>query len=106
MWNPFRSNTGDEPRDNFLLVTYDSSRWDSYQAAKTPVVSGQVEVRRAWAQATYTYAAHASMFQGMLPHVFSEEDYYNRFVRQLWRMSHRKTGADPRVRFGKGVKSI
>jgi arylsulfatase A-like enzyme len=92
--------------ENFLLVTYDSCRFDSYEAAKTSVVDAYVVARKAWSQATYTYPSHASMFQGMLPHVFTDEEYYNRFVRQLWRKEHRKVGGAPAVGFPSTVKSI
>jgi membrane-anchored protein YejM (alkaline phosphatase superfamily) len=91
--------------ENFLLVTYDSCRYDSYKAAKTPVLSRYASVREAWAHATYTHPSHAGMFQGMLPHVFTEEEYYNRFVRQMWRIQHRKP-VDARVVFPRGSKSI
>jgi arylsulfatase A-like enzyme len=92
--------------DCFLLVTYDSCRYDTYAAAKTPVLDRWVEARCAWSQATYTYPSHMSMFQGMLPHVFEEEEYYNRFVRQVWRRGHRTQKAQPLVLFPHRVRSI
>jgi hypothetical protein len=106
MWNPFRPQPAAGERQNYVLLTYDSCRMDTYDAANTPVLDERVEMRRAWAQATYTYPSHASMFQGMLPHAFTDEPYYNRFVRQLWRQPHRKRGATPAVRLPPGSKSI
>lgn len=91
--------------ENFVLVTYDSCRYDSYIEAATPVLDAHGEVRKAYSQATYTFASHASMFQGMLPHVFAEEAYYNRFVRQMWRIQHRKP-VDARLALPQGSKSI
>lgn len=76
--------------ESFLLVTYDSCRFDVYQEARTPVLDAHATARQAWSQATYTYASHASMFQGFLPHVFDDEPYYNRFMHQLWRIRHRR----------------
>jgi membrane-anchored protein YejM (alkaline phosphatase superfamily) len=86
----FTPSSVDESPENFLLVTYDSCRFDAYQEAKTPAVDAHAKARQAWTQATHTYASHASMFQGFLPHVFTEEEYYNRYVRQLWRIKHRR----------------
>ena len=108
MWFPFKSRK--PPRHvndsgSFLLVTYDSCRYDSYREAKTPVLDAHFEVRKAYSQATYTFASHASMFQGLLPHVFAEEDYYNRFIRQMWRVQHRRTAA-ARTIMPPGVHSI
>lgn len=108
--NPFAkrpstaSGSSDTPAESFLFVTYDSCRYDAYIEAQTPVLDRHVEVRKAFSQATYTYASHASMFQGILPHVFTEEPYYNRFVLQMWRISHRKA-VKARVTFD-GAKSI
>jgi hypothetical protein len=74
--------------ESYLLVTYDSCRFDAYQEARTPVLDTHATARQAWAQANYTYASHAAMFQGHLPHVFAEEPYYNRYVNQLWRIEN------------------
>jgi membrane-anchored protein YejM (alkaline phosphatase superfamily) len=106
VWNPFRkdvSPASDAP--NYLLVTYDSCRFDAYQAAKTPVLDAHAVARQAFAQATYTFAAHASMFQGMLPHVFEEKEFYNRFVKQMWRVQHRKR-ANARLNMPPGTRSV
>ncbi len=114
MWNPLKRGkkrgtaapvAGESGAENFLLVTYDSCRFDAYQAAKTPVMDAHVLARQAYAQATYTFAAHASMFQGMLPHVFDEEEYYNRFIKQMWRVQHRKR-AEAGVNMPPGTKSV
>lgn len=95
----------DGSSENFLLVTYDSCRFDAYEKANTPVVDAHATARQAWAQATYTYASHASMFQGFLPHVFAEEAYYNRYVHQLWRIRNRRP-VSARVVFPPSSKSI
>jgi hypothetical protein len=81
---------------------YDSCRFDAYQEAKTPLLDAHVSVRQAWSQATYTYA---SMFQGFLAHVFADEAYYNRYVRQLWRIRHRRP-VEARVVLPRNCKNI
>lgn len=99
------SENGAGSSESFLLVTYDSCRFDAYQEAETPVLDAHVAARQAWSQATYTYASHASMFQGFLPHVFAEEPYYNRYVDQLWRIRNRRP-VEARVVFPPTAKSI
>jgi membrane-anchored protein YejM (alkaline phosphatase superfamily) len=106
MWNPLQLLRRSSYTENFVLATFDSCRYDAYEAAQTPVLDSYLRMKQAYSQATYTYASHASMFQGMLPHVFESEDYYNRFNRQLWRLAHRKAGQEPRVSFPKGSRSI
>jgi membrane-anchored protein YejM (alkaline phosphatase superfamily) len=68
---------------NFLLLTYDSCRYDVLVEARTPVLDSFSEIFSAQTPANYTYAAHLSFFVGMLPNVSDDIEYYNRFTRQL-----------------------
>jgi membrane-anchored protein YejM (alkaline phosphatase superfamily) len=68
---------------NFMLITLDSCRYDTYCDAKTPVLAAFGPWLLAQSPATYTYAAHQSFFVGVLPNVSEPVPYYNRFTRQL-----------------------
>jgi membrane-anchored protein YejM (alkaline phosphatase superfamily) len=70
-------------KTNFLLLTYDSCRYDVLVEARTPVLDSFSEILSAQTPANYTYAAHLSFFVGILPNVSDEVEYYNRFTRQL-----------------------
>jgi hypothetical protein len=66
MWDEWRHRglqAGDDAED-FLLVTWDSCRYDVYTAAHTPVLDRYGPAQRAWAMATYTLPAHQAMFNG------------------------------------------
>jgi hypothetical protein len=76
---------------NFLFITYDSCRWDTFARAATPVLDSLTAALPAFAQATFTYAAHLAMLQGILPHAYDRLPFYNRYVRQLIRIRHRPT---------------
>ena len=52
---------------NFLLLTYDSCRYDVLVAAHTPVLDSYAAIVKAEAPATFTYASHQAFFVGMLP---------------------------------------
>jgi hypothetical protein len=70
---------------SFLLLTFDSCRYDVMRDAKTPVLDRYAsEVLAGQTPANFTYAAHHAFFAGMLPHVAESRPYYNRFVRQLF----------------------
>ncbi len=92
--------------EDFLLVTWDSCRYDAYLEARTPALDQFGEPRRAWAMATYTLPAHEAMFYGFLPHVFAPEPLYNRYSQQVWRISHRNVDAKPLVTFPLGQGNI
>jgi membrane-anchored protein YejM (alkaline phosphatase superfamily) len=85
--------------ENFLLCTFDSCRFDSFVAARKPVLGRFGEPKRAYTHGAYTLPAHQSMFVGFLPHVHEEEPFYNRFIRQLWRINFRHVNVEPLVRF-------
>lgn len=94
------------PRENFLLCTYDSCRFDSFVEARTPVLDRFGPPKPAYTQATYTLPAHLAMFAGFLPHVFEEQPFYNRFIRQLWRIEYRHVNVPPLVRFDTDSRNI
>ena len=73
------------PDCNFLILVADSCRWDTYALAKTPNIDAHFEVVEAGACATFTYPAHAAMFQGFFPVSSTEMPLYNRFVTSLFR---------------------
>lgn len=68
---------------NFLLLTYDSCRYDAMMHADTPVLDAYVDIVKAQAPASFTYPAHMAYFQGMLPLADEPYAYYNRFTQQL-----------------------
>ncbi len=72
---------------SFLLVTYDSCRYDVLCDARTPVLDSYAPIVRAQSPANYTYAAHQSFFVGILPNATGSDPYHNRFTKQLWKLT-------------------
>jgi arylsulfatase A-like enzyme len=104
-WLPFRSRRKHQVLDDnedFVLVTWDSCRLDTYLKAKTPILDQFGAAQRGWAMATYTLPSHIAMFYGFLPHVFEPLPFYNRHLQQLWRISHRNVQNKPLVTFEPG----
>lgn len=97
---------GNTSSPNILFVTLDSCRWDSYERAAMPFLNSLCPARRAYAQATFTYAAHMAMFQGILPHVPERIPFYNRYERQLIRIANRATAVPSVVSFDSGTVNI
>ena len=67
----------------FLLVTYDSCRYDVLQAANTPVLDRYAPILPAQAPGNFTYPSHQAFFVGILPNAVENIPYYNRFCKQL-----------------------
>lgn len=68
---------------NYLLLTYDSCRYDVLTTSRTPVLDSYSTIHRAEAPANFTYASHQSFFVGILPNTREHIPYYNRFRKQL-----------------------
>src|SRR5207248_4277792 len=92
--------------EDYLLITWDSCRYDACLAARTPNLDRFGSPERGWAMATYTLPAHVAMFQGFLPHVFEPLPLYNRYRQQLWRISHRSIHNKPLVTFPEGTRNV
>jgi hypothetical protein len=106
-WRPvWRRPREAEVGDDFVLVVWDSCRFDAVEAARTPVLDRHGPVRRAYTHGTYTVPAHVAMFQGFLPHAFVDEPFYNRHVRQLWRIDARGLRTPPLVALPAGATNV
>ncbi len=73
----------DSQKTNYLLLTYDSCRFDVMVTAKTPVLDSYSTIHRAEAPANFTFASHQAFFVGFLPNTIEYIPYYNRFRKQL-----------------------
>lgn len=69
--------------DKFVLVTYDSCRYDTLTSAYTPVLDSFGPVHLAQSPGNFTYPAHQAFFVGILPLVPEDLPYLNRFNSQL-----------------------
>lgn len=73
-------------KNNLLLITFDSCRFDSFIAAKTPNISRLGETERRYSYASWTVPSHTVYLLGASPHtspkgVFASEVYKNDFKR-------------------------
>jgi arylsulfatase A-like enzyme len=71
-------------KNNLLLITFDSCRFDSFAQAKTPNISRLGSAERRYSYASWTVPSHAVYLLGASPHtspkgVFASEVYKNDF---------------------------
>lgn len=91
---------------NVLLITLDSCRWDTFKRANALALKSRCNFRKAYAQATYTYPAHMSIYSGILPGTREKEPYYNRFKKNLFRIGGRNSSVDSYIEFPLGTENI
>ncbi len=73
-------------RNHYLLVVFDSCRYDSFVRARPRVMTKLGRVERRWSYASWTAPAHYALLMGLFPHasprhVFASEYYKREFLR-------------------------
>ncbi len=72
-------------KNNLILITFDSCRFDTFAAAKTPNISRLGKVEKRYSFASWTVPSHVVLLLGASPHtnpkgVFASEVYKKDFI--------------------------
>ncbi len=94
---PYNRSTGPVQPRNYILVIFDSCRYDTFveAAPKTMRKLGEVESR--WSYASWTAPSHYNLLMGLLPHssprhVYASEYYKKEFFRFNERLGVKDVG--------------
>lgn len=73
-------------RNNFVLVVFDSCRYDSFLAARPKAIRKLGRVEKRWSYASWTAPSHFNLLTGLMPHisprgVFASEYYKRDFLK-------------------------
>jgi hypothetical protein len=73
-------------RNHYVLIVFDSCRYDSFVAARPRVMKKLGRVERRWSYASWTSPSHFNLLTGLLPHaspkhVFASEYYTKDFLK-------------------------
>ena len=72
--------------NNYILIVFDSCRYDSFTAAKPRFMKKLGPIERRWSYASWTSPSHFNLLTGLLPHsspkhVFASEFYTKDFLK-------------------------
>jgi hypothetical protein len=72
--------------NNYVLVVFDSCRYDSFTAAKPKTIKKLGKVEKRWSYASWTSPSHYNLLIGLMPHtspkhVYASEYYKNDFLK-------------------------
>jgi hypothetical protein len=81
-----RSNRNGGVRNHYVLVVFDSCRYDSFLSARPRIMRKLGKVERRWSYASWTAPSHYNMLMGLMPHssprhVYASEYYKNDFLK-------------------------
>jgi hypothetical protein len=73
-------------RNNYILIVFDSCRYDSFVRARPRVMKRLGAVERRWSYASWTSPSHYNLLIGLLPHkspqhVYASEYYKSEFLK-------------------------
>ena len=73
-------------RNNYILVVFDSCRYDSFVAARPKTMRKLGRVERRWSYASWTAPSHYNLLMGLMPHAnpkktFASDSYAREFVK-------------------------
>lgn len=73
-------------RNNYILVVFDSCRYDSFVQARPRIIKQLGTVERRWSYASWTSPSHYNLLIGLLPHsspkhVYASEYYKSEFLK-------------------------
>jgi len=84
---PARPRPAPKAKNNYVLITLDSCRYDSFMTAAPSVITKitRGEVERRWSYASWTSPSHFNFLMGLVPHrspdnVFASEYYKEDFL--------------------------
>jgi hypothetical protein len=89
--------TGERPPigNNYVLVVFDSCRYDSFIAAKPKIMARLGRVEKRWSYASWTAPSHFNLLMGLMPHtspkhVFASDFYKRDFLKFNERLGHQQ----------------
>lgn len=82
------------PRNNYVLVVFDSCRYDSYIAARPRKMRVLGRVEKRWSYASWTAPSHYNLLMGLMPHTnprhtIASDAYARDFLRYNERLGSR-----------------
>ncbi len=69
-------------RNNYLLIVFDSCRYDTFVEAKTKVMRKLGAPQKRWSYASWTSPSHFNMLTGLLPHESPKKVYASEYYRK------------------------
>lgn len=68
-------------RNNYLLIVFDSCRYDTFVAARPKVMRRLGRIERRWSYASWTAPSHYNLLTGLLPHTSPKRVYASEYYK-------------------------
>ena len=104
---PMRPRPEPKAKNNFIVITLDSCRYDAFVEAAPkviPKITGG-EVQRRWSYASWTGPSHYNLLMGLLPHESPEEVFASEYYKEDFLNYNQRLGTEG-IEFSKLVPAL
>lgn len=81
-------------QNNYILIVFDSCRYDSFVRARPRVMKKLGSVERRWSYASWTSPSHYNLLIGLLPHKSPRHVYASEYYKTEFLKFNERLGAD------------
>ncbi len=81
-------------RNNYVLVVFDSCRYDSFLRARPRVMKKLGKVERRWSYASWTSPSHYNLLIGLMPHLSPKHVYASEYYKKDFLKFNERLGSD------------
>ena len=69
-------------KNNYILIVFDSCRWDSFVRARPKTIRKLGKVERRWSYASWTAPSHYNLLIGLMPHTSPQNVYASEYYKK------------------------
>jgi hypothetical protein len=80
--------------NNYILVIFDSCRYDSFLRARPATIRKLGKVERRWSYASWTAPSHYNLLTGLMPHTSPQHVYASEYYKKDFLRYNERLGAD------------
>ena len=80
-------------RNNYVLIIFDSCRYDSFTTARPSVMRTLGKVEKRWSYASWTAPSHYNLLMGLMPHVSPRNVYASEYYKKDFFKFNERLGA-------------
>jgi len=81
-------------RNNYILIIFDSCRYDSLLSARPKTIRKLGKVEKRWSYASWTSPSHYNLLMGLLPHTSPSHVYASEYYKKDFLQYNERLGAE------------
>lgn len=83
-----------KPRNNYILVVFDSCRYDAFQRARPKTIKRLGAIQKRWSYASWTSPSHYNLLIGLMPHTSPKHVYASEYYKKDFLQFNERLGCE------------